>query len=277
MSDLPSIRAKIDALDSRLLELLNERASLAREVGEIKSREGLPIYAPDREEQLLRSLVERNKGPLRATAIFAIYREIISASLSLEKDVVIACPAPEGSPTHQAARAKFGSSVRFAFLPEIPDVFAAVTGGDVDCGVVPIDLASHGVVNQTLDELAETTASIVAEIAFDAGDSSDRNRSRFFVLGRSSNAPSGSDRTGLVLRIENKPGSLLAALGPFKELAINLNHFATRPASKGSDDLFFFVEAEGHVRDMQVADLFRELSKSCRAVKVLGSYPSSRI
>ena len=79
----------------------------------------------------------------------------------------------------------------------------------------------------------------------------------------------------LMLRIENKPGKLVSALEPFKELGINLNHFASRPAMKGSNDIFFFVEADGHTKDLQSSDLFRELSKNCRAVKVLGSYPKS--
>jgi prephenate dehydratase len=77
----------------------------------------------------------------------------------------------------------------------------------------------------------------------------------------------------LMLRIEDKPGALVSALEPFKELGINLTHFASRPAMKGSNDIFFFLEADGHTKELQMADLFRELSKNCRAVKVLGSYP----
>ena len=79
----------------------------------------------------------------------------------------------------------------------------------------------------------------------------------------------------LLLRIEDKPGALVSALEPFKALNINLSHFASRPAAHGSHDIFFFVEAAGHARDLQVADLFRELSRSCRAVKVIGSYPKA--
>jgi chorismate mutase domain of proteobacterial P-protein, clade 2 len=97
MSDLSEIREKIDAIDSQLLKLLNERATLALEVGRIKSRDGLPIYAPDREMLLLRGLVEKSEGPLSPTAIRAIYREIMSAALALEKDVVIAVSGPEGA------------------------------------------------------------------------------------------------------------------------------------------------------------------------------------
>jgi len=277
MSDLATLRKKIDALDGELLRLLNERARVAQEIGVIKNRESLPIYSPDREIRLLRSLVGRSEGPLRPEAIRAIYREIMSASLAIEKDVAIACLGPSGSPSHQAALGKFGSSVRYTFAPEVSGVFAEVAADRADCGVVPLEDPAHGLVNHTLDELAATDLSICAEIALGSGEDGDTAcpSARYIVLGRTANAPSGHDRTMLMLRIENKPGALVSALEPFKDLAINLDHFSNRPAKKGSNDIFFFVQAEGHTRDLQGSDLFRELSKKCRAVKVLGSYPKA--
>ncbi len=274
MSDLAELRKKIDALDDELIRLLNERASLAGEIGVIKNRESLPIYSPDREMKLLRSLIERSQGPLRPEAIRAIYREIMSASLALEKDVAIACAGPSGSPAHQAALGKFGSSVRYTFAPDIAGVFEEVTEDRADCGVVPLEDPAHGLVNHTLDELAATELSICAEIVAE-NCTEEGCAARYLVLGRTPNAPSGQDKTMLMLRIEDKPGALVSALEPFKDLEINLSHFASRPALKGSNDIFFFVEAEGHTRDLQISDLFRELSKKCRAVKVLGSYPKT--
>ncbi|MEI6280195.1 MAG: chorismate mutase [Verrucomicrobiae bacterium] len=273
MSDLVKLRQRIDAIDGELLKLLNERTTIARAIGVIKSRESLPIYSPDREIKLLRSLIERSEGPLRPEAIRAIYREIMSAALAVEKDVAIACVGPLGSPSYQAAHGKFGSSVRYVFSAEIAGVFEEVASDRADCGVVPLEDPAHGIVNQTLDALGATDLSICAEVVPDSTAEDSRSAARYFVLGRQANAPSGHDRTMLMLRIEDKPGMLVSALEPFKELAINLHHFANRPASKGSDDIFFFVEADGHTRDLQQKDLFRELSKNCRAVKVLGSYP----
>ncbi len=274
MSDLSTLREQIDEIDTGLIKLLNQRATVAKEIGVLKSHEGLPIYSPEREDQLLRSLVERSEGPLSPGAIRAIYCEIMSAALALEKDIAIACPGPAGSNTHQAARGKFGSSVRYHFCSDIADVFRAVKKSEADCGVVPIDDPEHGLANPTLDQLAESDLSVCAQI-FLASTSTDSREvaSRFFVLGQNANPPSGGDVTMLMLRIEDKPGALVAALEPFKELDINLSHFASRPASRGSEDIFFFVEAAGHTRDLQIADLFRELSKRCRAVKILGSYP----
>ncbi len=277
MSEIIGLRERIDALDGELLKLLNERTQIAREIGVIKNRESLPIYSPDREMKLLRSLIERSEGPLRPEAIRAIYREIMSAALAVEKDVAIACVGPIGSSSYQAALGKFGSSVRYTFSAEIAGVFEEVAADRADCGVVPLEDPAHGLVNQTLDALAESEVSVCAEITPDAASEDARSVARYLVLGRQPNAASGSDHTMLMLRIEDKPGSLVSALEPFKELAINLNHFASRPAMKGSNDIFFFLEAEGHTKELQLSDLFRELSKKCRAVKVLGSYPKSEL
>lgn len=274
MSELATHRDRIDALDEELLRLLNERAAVAKEIGALKTRDGLPVYSPERENRVLRGLIERSPGPLGPDSIRAIYREIMSASLALEKDIAIACLGPSGSLTHQAARDKFGSSVRYAMLPDVAAVFEEVATHEADCGVVPVEEPEHGVVSATLDALAETELSVCAEIRLqgEPGEES-RNAGRLLVIGSTANAPSGSDATMLMLRIEDKPGSLVAALEPFKNHAINLNHFASRPASRGSKDVFFFVEADGHSRDLQVSDVFRDLSMRCRAVKMLGSFP----
>ena len=113
---LDDIRKKIDDLDSKLLELLNQRADLVHEVGEIKKKDGIEIYAPEREESLLKSLVQKSQGRLSETSIRSIYREIMSAALSLEQDLKIAYLGPQGTWTHQAAISKFGHSVEYTCL-----------------------------------------------------------------------------------------------------------------------------------------------------------------
>jgi chorismate mutase/prephenate dehydratase len=161
---LDDIRNQIDAIDSKLIELLNERADLVHEVGEVKKRDGLAIYVPEREEQLLRSLVKKSRGRLPESAIRAIYREIMSASLALEKGITIAYFGPEGTYTHEAARKKFGASVDY--LPElsITDVFNAVSRGKADYGVVPIENSTEGVVNHTLDVFVDSPLKICAQV-----------------------------------------------------------------------------------------------------------------
>ena len=164
---LPEIRKKIDAIDEGLLALLNERADLVHEVGVTKRAQKAEIYAPEREEQVLRSLVERNRESgrrLPESAIRAIYREIMSASLALEKDLTIAYFGPEATNTHQAARSKFGSSVQYVPQVSIGDVFDAVARGSADYGVVPIENSTEGAVNHTLDMFMESDLRICAQI-----------------------------------------------------------------------------------------------------------------
>jgi len=274
MSDIQDLRSQIDSIDTELIRLLNQRAAVAQEIGALKHREGLPIYAPEREESLLRGIVDKSDGPLGGDSLRAIYREIMSASLALEKDICIACLGPSGSATHQAAREKFGASVRYSLIHSVEGVFDAVRSGEADCGVVPIEEAGHGVVSATLDALAETELLACAEIVIPGEPGNeDRGASRMLVMAKSTGSPSGHDASLLMLRIEDKPGALLAALEPFKDHEINLDHFASRRASKGSKDTFFFIEADGHNRELQSSDILRDLSMRCRAVKILGSYP----
>lgn len=273
--DIADLRGQIDAIDDQLVRLLNERATVAKQIGAFKHREGLPIYSPEREDRLLRGLADKNAGrPLPTVSLLAIYREIMSAALALEKNIAIACLGPVGSATHQAAREKFGSSVSYRPLATVGAVFREVITGESDCGVVPLDEAGHGTLNATLDCLAESDIQICAQIfAVMDEDDPERSRTRFLVLGGSLNPPSERDATMILLRVEDKPGALIRALEPFREHEINLQHVANRPASKGSQDVFFFVEAEGHSRDLQTSNVFRDLSMRCRAVKLLGSYP----
>jgi chorismate mutase/prephenate dehydratase len=164
---LSEIRHKIDALDDQLLKLLNRRADLVHEVGLVKRAEGTEIYAPEREEAVLRSLAEKNgalAGRLPEKSIRAIYREIMSASLALEKDLTIAYFGPEATNTHQAARSKFGASVNYTPQVSIADVFDVVSRGNADYGVVPIENSTEGAVNHTLDVFMDSELRICAQI-----------------------------------------------------------------------------------------------------------------
>ena len=165
---LGEIRSRIDAIDSKLLELLNQRADHVHEVGLLKKRDNVSIYAPEREEALLRSLIdlnERNKGRLPSTAIRAIYREIMSASFALEKGLTIAYLGPEATWSHQAAREKFGASVNYAAQSSIAEVFNVVARGKADYGVVPIENSTEGAVNYTLDQFMDSELRVCAQFS----------------------------------------------------------------------------------------------------------------
>ena len=161
---LDDIRKKIDELDSKLLELLNNRADLVHEVGEIKKKGGIEIYAPEREESLLKGLIDKSEGRLSDTSIRAIYREIMSAALSLEQDLNIAYLGPQGTWTHQAAISKFGHSVKYSPQESLAGVFDCVARKKADYGVVPIENSTEGAVNHTLDMFADSPLRICAQI-----------------------------------------------------------------------------------------------------------------
>lgn len=162
--NLDEIRCQIDSIDHELLGLLNRRADLVHEVGVVKKRDGLQIYAPEREEALLRRLVEMNQGRLPEKSVRAIYREIMSAALALEDDLKIAYLGPEGTWTHQAAIKKFGHSVNYSPQSNFADVFDQVTRRAADYGVVPIENSTEGAVSHTLDLFVDSPLHICAQI-----------------------------------------------------------------------------------------------------------------
>jgi len=159
---LQKIRKAIDALDAKILALLNDRAKASSAIGKLK--EGQGIYAPHREKEVLTRLKALNKGPLTNEAIDAIYREIMSFSISLEKKVSIAYLGPAVTYTHQAAQKKFGSSVEYAPSASISDVFADVGNGRSEYGVVPVENSTEGAVNHTLDLFIDSDLKIYGEI-----------------------------------------------------------------------------------------------------------------
>ena len=161
---LDELRDKIDKIDTELLRLLNERADVVHGVGEIKKRDDLEIYAPDREEKLLRKLVEKSEGRLPEKSIRAIYREIMSAALALEDDLKIAYLGPAGTWTHQAAISKFGHSVEFQPQASFADVFEQVVRKQADYGVVPIENSTEGAVTHTLDLFADSPLKIYGQV-----------------------------------------------------------------------------------------------------------------
>lgn len=158
-------RQKIDTIDTEIIRLLNERADIVHEIGVIKKRNGLEIYAPEREEMLLRSLVVKGEGGrLPEDSIRAIYREIMSAALALEEDLKIAYLGPAGTWTHQAAIGKFGHSVKHLPQPSFADVFDQVERRRVDYGVVPIENSTEGAVTHTLDLFADSPLKIYGQV-----------------------------------------------------------------------------------------------------------------
>ncbi|MCM2253292.1 MAG: prephenate dehydratase [Ramlibacter sp.] len=163
--DLSAIRAAIDAVDRELLALLNRRAALAGEVGEIKRAEGSPVFRPEREAQVINGLQAANPGPLKAGNVATIWREIMSACRALEAPQRVAYLGPAGTFSEQAAVQFFGSSIEHVPCVTFDEVFHAATAGTADFGVVPVENSSEGVVTRSLDLLLNSPLHIVGEVS----------------------------------------------------------------------------------------------------------------
>ncbi len=166
-SGLDTLRNKIDAIDTELLQLLNKRANAAIEIAKIKRKENLKFHSPEREKAIIKRITGLNKGPFPNDALKVILREIISASLSLEEPLKVAYFGPEGTFTHLAALRHFGSSAHYIPVESIKAVFDSVEGGKADYGLVPIENSNEGVVSYTLDMFMDYDLKISAEEAME--------------------------------------------------------------------------------------------------------------
>jgi len=352
--DLAAARQEIDRLDERIQDLISERARLAFRGRNSKkgSREAVNYYRPEREAQVLRQVVERNRGPLSDTEMLRLFREIMSACLAQQEPLKVAYLGPEGTFTQQAVHRHFGHSVHTISLPGIDGVFEQVQGGDADFGVVPIENSTQGIVSHTLDLFLLSDLKICGEIELrvhqnlitlakslkqiervysheqslsqcknwlrthlpgielvavgsnseaarrvrnapeaaaiagrsaaevyglpvlfaDIEDHPD-NTTRFLVIGREVFAPSGHDKTTLLLSGREGPGLLYRLLEPFQAHGVNMTRIESRPSRQGKWAYVFFVDVEGHAEDPEVAAALRDLAKVSKLSRVLGSYP----
>lgn len=166
-----ALRTKIDVLNKDLLRALNARAKIAMDlatlknsIAEDKQQEEVYFYRPEREAEILQEMCVLNKGPLNDSAITTIFREIISACLSLERSHAIAYLGPTGTFTEEAVKLQFGSGVRTIAQRTISDVFAEVEAGSADYGVVPVENSTEGMVTHTLDTFLDSSLLICGEV-----------------------------------------------------------------------------------------------------------------
>ncbi|KAJ2161991.1 prephenate dehydratase [Coemansia sp. RSA 552] len=359
--DLGTARGRISEVDRRLVELLNERARLSLNVGAAKRRtlaeqgeNGEPeVYVPGQEKRVFEKVRGLNQGPLSGEAVCAIYREIMSASISLQSDVSVGYLGPPGTFSHQAAMKRFGDSIGYVPYAKIEEVIVAAAKEEVTYGLVPIENSTFGAVVQTLDafvaqpsvriraevylpvtqallsryqlsairkvyshpqafgqsrqwldqhlpgvprvevastakaaELAATenyTAAVASEVcaslyqldvvAKDITTATD-NTTRFFVLGQSSDKPTGDDKSLLMFTVDHRePGALCGALNVFATHGINQTAINSRPSRQRPWHYMFFVEIIGHEEDASVASALDEIKAYCLDLVVLGSYP----
>ena len=164
-TDLAPIRTQIDAVDAQLLQLLNERAKLAQQVGEVKQKYNQPVYRPERESVVLEKIAQRNPGPLPTPALQTLWREVMSVCRAMEEPVKVAFLGPAGTYTEQAMFKQFGHAIIGVDCVSIDDIFHTVEADGAAFGVVPIENSIEGAINRTMDLLLGTPLRICAEVS----------------------------------------------------------------------------------------------------------------
>ncbi|MDH5208348.1 MAG: prephenate dehydratase [Burkholderiaceae bacterium] len=162
---LKPLRDTIDAIDARLVQLLNERARTAAEVGRIKHEVGAPVFRPEREAEVLRKVAAKSAGPLGEAALSNVFREVMSACRALERPLTIAFLGPVGTFSETAMQRQFGASVNGLPCSTLDEVFRATEAGGADFGIVPIENSSEGAVSRTLDLLLATPLRVLGEVS----------------------------------------------------------------------------------------------------------------
>ncbi|QKE29794.1 chorismate mutase / prephenate dehydratase [Arcobacter acticola] len=167
---LLDLRNKLDNIDNKLLELINERMHIVHQVGALKAKSGGAIYRPEREKAIidrLEKINSENNGLLNRSAIEALFLEIFAISRNIELPENIAYLGPEGSFTHQAAEGRFGAMSSYISVSSIKGVFREVNTKKVKFGVIPIENSSNGIVTDTITCLSEYNLKIIAEVVLD--------------------------------------------------------------------------------------------------------------
>jgi len=162
---LGALRVQIDSIDQQLLSLLNQRARVAEQVGEIKRAEGSPFFRPDRVAQVIEKIQKANQGPLLNQHVASIWREIMSACLALEAPQRVAVLGPEGTFTEQAAIEFFGSAANLIYCGSFDEVFHATAAGTAQYGVVGVENSTEGVVARSLDLFLRSPVHVVGEVS----------------------------------------------------------------------------------------------------------------
>jgi chorismate mutase/prephenate dehydratase len=349
---LDDLRRRIDEIDNQLIDILNERMSVIKQVGSLKRSTNTAIYRPEREKSIIDRLYHNHQGHLNRAAIEAIFMEIFAISRNFELPELVAYLGPEGSFTHQAAESRFGAMSQYLALDSIRSVFDAVNTGRSRFGVVPLENNQEGVVSETIDLLGATDLHITAEvplpihfafattcenlsqvkkiyskdigfkqckkflsesfnggkveyipvnstskaakialeeensaamcshiaarmhnvpILFDNVEDSTDNFTRFLIISKDiKNQPSDNDKTSLLAKTTDKPGSLMKILQDFYNEGINMTKLESRPAKKGkSFKYYFYIDIDGHIETPHIASVFEKHKKD---IKWLGSY-----
>ena len=158
------LRIKFDETDKQLVKVLNARAKLSIEIGEIKAESNDTVFKAAREKELLQTLVKSNPGPLPEDHLMSIYKEILSSSRRLQQPREVAYLGPEGTFSYFAGVEYLGLSMEFRPKNNFNDVFHAVAAKEAELGIVPLENSLQGSVGQCLDLFLKYNVFIQSEV-----------------------------------------------------------------------------------------------------------------
>ena len=355
---LANLRGEIDRLDQELVKLLNRRAEIAMQIGQVKNEHGLEVWSAAREDEVIAQAVAASRGPLPTDTLRIIFRELMSGSRALQRPIRVAYLGPKHSYSHLASVARFGQAVEHVPVGSIAAVFEELNRRHVQFGLVPLENSTDGRIADTLDmfiklpnlkirsevrlrihhcllgccewgqvrrvyskaqalsqcrnwlgknvpqaasipvvstaaaaefaqreEFAAAVASRAAAAAYRLNilaeniEDQPHNVTRFAVIAERAAERTGRDKTTLMIRLANQPGSLPRAIAPFEKFAVNMTWIESFPIPNGGGDrdpsYLFFIDVEGHVDDAPLQKALELARKRCERLDILGSYPRS--
>ena len=160
--ELKKYREKIDRIDDELLKLINQRASLAQQIGHVKGNGA--VLRPEREAQVLQRMVRANAGPLPNQGVTQLFTEIMSQCRALEAPLKVAYLGPHGTFSEAAVFQRFGQATEGLPADSIDSVFGAVESGAANYGLVPVENSTEGAIGRTLDLLLNSNLKICGEV-----------------------------------------------------------------------------------------------------------------
>ena len=262
---LSKFRDGIDAIDSKIVELLNARCELAAKVGEWKKERAHPIYVPERESALFQRLNAKNRGPLSNASLANIYREIISGAIALEEPLTIAITSTDDDFNHPA-RMTFGDSAEYLVFNSQEEALNSIRDGKADYAVMDVIDREGRINNSLLSLVAELDD--VAIVAERASLSSARTA---WILGKQKSDPSGRNRTAVVF------DPVSAVIDPAKianDIEKNGSEIVICEKISLCDNRdAVFIVVSGHSLDATFCGSLKELEKLADSVRVISSYP----
>jgi len=264
--ELQNFRIQIDAIDEKIVQLINERCKIASKVGEWKKERDHAIYVPEREKQLFDRLQEKNKGPISNSALRAIYREIISGAIALEKPLRIIYLDSDFN-SKNAARETFGDSAEYIKSTSVSELIKHFISNELDYGVIPLTDDSNTYSEETVNELInykniKICAERIGSINGKAG--------RYFIIGLQDTAATPESRTLIYIELNPLISDWQTEI---KEILHEVKIHTARELTKNQEKTTVLIEFDGHPADDKTKMIFAKFAEKIGKIHIAGGFP----